>query len=336
MSQAWQTKLNLQHPVIQAGMGGGLSGTRLATAVSLAGGLGTLGLMPPKLFQQALHETREACGDKPFAANLLMPFVRRAHVEACINERVAVVTMFYGFDRTLVRQLQAAGIAVWHQIGDTTQAQQALDDGVDGLIVQGEEAGGHLASKSGTPLAQLLPAVRKLSGDRCPLIAAGGIHDAASAHKARELGADAVAAGTRFLLTPESEAHPAYQQRLFDAQETLRTELFGLAWPAPHRVVANAATARWCSHDANGPRWAQTLNKLMIPSRRLLPMDAVLHLVKLQRVGLPLYSPAGLTRDMDPRFLDVTPLYAGRCVHDITQLRSTTDVVAELAAGFGS
>ncbi|MGH8504786.1 MAG: NAD(P)H-dependent flavin oxidoreductase [Stenotrophobium sp.] len=336
MTQSWQTKLNLQHPVVQAGMGGGLSGARLTAAVSLVGGMGTLGLMPPAPFHQALHETRQRCGDKPFAANLLMPFVRHAHVEACIAERVAVVTMFYGFDRALVQQLQSAGIAVWHQIGDIAQAQQALDDGVDGLIVQGEEAGGHLASRNGTPLAALLPAVRKLTGDRCPLIAAGGIHDAVTAHKARALGADAVAAGTRFLLTPESEAHPAYQQRLLEAQETLRTELFGLAWPAPHRVVGNAATARWCQRNTNGPRWAQTLNRLMIPSRRLLPMDAVLHLVKLQRVGLPLYSPAGLTRDMDPRFLDVTPLYAGRCVREITQLRPAADVVAELAAGFGT
>ncbi|MGH8456774.1 MAG: nitronate monooxygenase, partial [Stenotrophobium sp.] len=256
MTADWQTKLNLQYPVVQAGMGGGLSGAELATAVSLAGGLGTVGLMPPVPFHQALRETRERCGGKPFAANLLMPFVRKAHVEACIAERAAVVTMFYGFDRDLVRYLQSAGIAVWHQVGDTVQAQRALDDGVDGLIVQGEEAGGHLASRSGAPLSTLLPALRKLGGNRCPLIPAGGIHDAASARKARELGADAVAAGTRFLLTPESEAHPAYQQRLLEAQDTLRTELFGLAWPALHRVVGNAATARWCKHDVNGPRWA--------------------------------------------------------------------------------
>jgi len=325
--------MGLRHPVVQAGMGGGLSGEALVAAVSEAGGLGTLGLGPPAEFRAGLKLLRERLGERPFAANLLLPFVRAAHVAACLEYRPAVVSLFYGYDAALVRRLHQAGIEVWHQVGDAAQARRALDDGADALIAQGEEAGGHLAGS--TPLRELLPALRPLAGRR-PLLAAGGIHDAATAGRARQLGADGVAAGTRFLLTPESNASDEYKARLLAANETVRTELFGLAWPAPHRVVPNAATARWCRGDARGPGWARALNALMVPSRRVLPMSAVVGLVAMQRLALPLYSPAAPVRGMASHRLEVAPLYAGTCVAQIDRLRPAAEVVAELARGFGA
>src|SRR3546814_1399004 len=134
MGSEWQQQLGLRHAVVQAGMGGGLSTSPLAGAVSAAGGLGTVGIMPPGEFAAELKRTRALAGDAPFAANLLMPFVRSAHVEACLRERPNVAVMFYGFDAALVRRLQHAGITVWHQVGTIEQAQRALTDGVDGLI----------------------------------------------------------------------------------------------------------------------------------------------------------------------------------------------------------
>jgi NAD(P)H-dependent flavin oxidoreductase YrpB (nitropropane dioxygenase family) len=333
MSQLWLRRIGLRQPVVQAGMGGGLSGAALVAAVSEAGGLGTLGLGPPAEFRAELKLLRERLGERPFAANLLLPFVRAAHVAACLEYRPAVVTLFYGYDAALVRRLRERGIQVWQQVGDAAQAQRALDDGADGLIAQGVEAGGHLAGD--TPLAELLPALRPLAGQR-PLLAAGGIHDAATASRARQLGADGVVAGTRFLLTPESNASDEYKARLLAAQETLRTELFGLAWPAPHRVVPNAATARWCGQDARGPAWARALNTLMVPSRRLLPMSAVVGLVGMQRLMLPLYSPAAPLRGMPAHRLEVAPLYAGTCVARIDRLLPAAEIVAELARGYGA
>lgn len=332
MHNQWRERIGLRHPVIQAGMGGGLSTAELAGAVSAAGGLGTLGLMPPDEFRAELRRLRDRCAGLPFAANLLLPFVRQAHVDACLEFRPAAVSLFYGFDAALVRRLRQAGIQIWHQVGDAAQASRALADGADGLIAQGEEAGGHLAGN--LPLAQVVAALHPLTGNR-PLFAAGGIHDAASAGRARRLGVDGVVAGTRFLLTPESNAHPDYQARLLGSAETLRTQLFGLAWPAPHRVIPNAATLRWCARHPDGPRWARIINALMVPGRRLLPMSAVIRIVALQRLGIPLYSPAAPTRAMAADRLEVAALYAGTCVAQISELLPAASVVSELAQGFG-
>lgn len=332
MRSQWSEQIGLRHPVIQAGMGGGLSTAELAGAVSAAGGLGTLGLSPPDEFRAELKLLNARCAGLPFAANLLMPFVRRAHVDACLEFRPAVVTLFYGFDAALVRRLREAGIKVWHQVGDAAQAVRALADGADGLIAQGEEAGGHLAGT--LPLAAVVAALQPLAGNR-PMFAAGGIHDGASAARAHRLGVDGVVAGTRFLLTPESHAHADYKVRLLAADRTLRTQLFGLAWPAPHRVIPNATTMRWCIANADGPRWTALFNACMVPSRRLLPMSAVIRIVAMQRLGIPLYSPAAPTREMSASRMDVAPLYAGECVGEIDEILPAAEVVIRLAQGFG-
>lgn len=332
MKLSWRERLRLEHPVIQAGMGGGISGAELAAAVSVAGGLGTVGMMPPKIFRNELKAVRERCHGRPFSANLLMPFVRQAHIEACLAELPSVISLFYGFDSTLVQRLKAAGIMVLHQVGTADQARRALECGADGLIVQGEEAGGHLAGTA--PLAQIFPIIRQIADPGLPVFGAGGVYNDDSARAVMRLGADGVVAGTRFLLTPESNAHSAYKTRLLEADETLRTCLFGLAWPASHRVVPNDATKRWCRLDTpDGPRWAMAVNMIAVTSRRILPMETVTKLVHLQRISIPLYSPAPVTRDMDSQYLNVTPLYAGRCVREIQQLRPAGEVVAELAKG---
>ena len=87
------------------------------------------------------------------------------------------------------------------------------------------------------------------------MLLAGGIANADDTRAALAAGADGVVAGTRFLLTHESRAHPEYQRRILAADKTFRTTLFGLGWPAPHRVVANAATRRWCHDDGTRAGW---------------------------------------------------------------------------------
>lgn len=332
MNSNWHDRIGLQYPVMQAGMGGGLSTAELTIAVGQAGGLGTIGLLPPQRFAEELHHAKRLCNTQPIAANLLMPFVRRAHVDACVEIKPAVTTLFYGYSRRVVAQLRSAGIFVFHQIGNPAQAQRALADGADGLIAQGSEAGGHLAGN--VLLSELLPAVREIAG-RHPVLAAGGIHDAETVHAAMTLGADGVVAGTRFLLTTESHAHPEYKTRLLGATRTLNTRLFGMGWPAPHRVATNAATMRWCSRRTEGPVWVQAVNTLSVPSRWLLSLNQAERLTGFQQLAVPLYLPNALIRTMDACLADVTPLYAGICVGQITKLCSAADAVRELAAGVG-
>ena len=199
-------RLGLQRPIVQAGMGGGLSGARLAAAVSNAGGLGTVGILPDaRSFEAELRRARELAPGRPLAANLLLPFARRAHAEACIAAGIDVVVLFCGSSPELVAQLRGAGIVVQQQVGTVDQARQALRDGVDGLIAQGIEAGGHLLGEQ--PTLTALGRMLDLAGER-PVLAAGGIHSAAGAAAALAAGAAAVVAGTRFLLTDESGAHP--------------------------------------------------------------------------------------------------------------------------------
>src|SRR3712207_3289891 len=110
-------RLGVEHPVFQAGMGGGISGAELAGAVSRAGGLGTVGILPPAVFAAELARARELAEGRPVSANLLLPFTKRGHVHACIEQRVAAVSLFFGFDRDAVAALRGAGIAVLHQVG---------------------------------------------------------------------------------------------------------------------------------------------------------------------------------------------------------------------------
>jgi len=332
---AWARHLGLRYPVVQAGMGGGCAGIALATAVSLAGGLGTLGIMAASEFRTALAETRRRCHGRPYAVNLLMPFTRAAHVEACLRERPAVVVRFYGFGADLVARLKQAGIAVWQQVGDVEQARRALADGVDALIAQGAEAGGHLAAGT-LRRDELLAALRQLPETfAVPILAAGGIHDAASARLAIAQGAAGVVAGTRFLLTPEADIHQAYKARLLEARQTVKTSLFSFGWVAPHRVVPNAAVERWTDPEADAPAWVLRVNRALKPGRRLLPLSLSARLVRMQRLRWPFYTPSPLTSQMPAAAVEVTPLYAGECIAAISSLRPAAELVEELASGCG-
>src|SRR5581483_8236754 len=110
-----------------------------AGSVSAAGALGTVGILPPDSMRKELSHARELAEAKPLAANLLVPFVRRAHVEACAGARVDAVVLHAGFSRQLVAQLQRVHAVVLQTVGTPAQARRALADGVDGLIVQGIE-----------------------------------------------------------------------------------------------------------------------------------------------------------------------------------------------------
>jgi len=312
-------RLGVELPVVQAGMGGGLSRHELAAAVSEAGGLGTIAVNGAATIRRELAAARALTG-RPLAVNLLLPFARRDWFAAAA-EADAVVT-FWGRPRRRVP-------GVWiHQCGSVAEARAAAAAGADAVIVQGIEAGGHV--RGTTPAHELLERTRAALPAGCPLLLAGGIAERADARRALEAGADAAVAGTRFLLSEESRAHPGYARRLVEAQDTILTELFGAGWPAPHRVVANAATERWLRGNRRGPLLNRALNRLFAPGTRYAPESLQARMIRAQRPGSRLLSPAGPTDDGPETLLDAGALYAGQTVARIVDVRPAAELVRDL------
>jgi nitronate monooxygenase len=320
-------RLRMDVPVAQAGMAGGLAGPDLAIAVAQAGGLGTLGLMPPEQLRKAIHEVRDGAPGRAVAVNLLAPFTRRRHVIVCAEAKVDVAVIAFGGDPAWVRYLQNAGVFVLVMVGTEDRAQRALNWGADGLIAQGWEAGGHLSGDE--PALTFLPKALQLADHR-PVFLAGGIATGDDTRRALAAGADAVVAGTRFLLTEESGAHPEYQRRILVATNTFPTTLFGFGWPAPHRVIANAATERWCHSDGQAKRLPQLLNARSGAVARLGDLKPET-IVRPQSPRLPLFSPAAPTKPMPASSVDRTALYAGESALRMTSVVSAQEAVAELA-----
>ena len=136
-------RLGLDVPVVQAGMGGGLSRAALAGAVSSAGGLGTIGILPAPLLRSEVEQARDIAGDRPVAVNLLMPYVSREHVDVCIATRTPVVTLFCGYDRELVQRLHGSGTFVmqWPAPPSTAQQPVQLLPLPDGRVLAADRAG---------------------------------------------------------------------------------------------------------------------------------------------------------------------------------------------------
>lgn len=307
-------------------MGGGLAGPELAAAVAAAGGLGTLGLLPPAQLREAIHQVRAAAPDRPVAVNLLMPFVRRGHVEVCVQTRIDVVVIAFGTDRAMVRWLSEQGAFVFVMVGSEEQARRAFVCGANGLIAQGCEAGGHIAGT--TPALTLLPRALEVARGR-PVLLAGGIAAAEDTGAALAAGAAGVVAGTRFLLTHEARAHPEYQRRIINADRTFRTTLFAMGWPAPHRVVANAATRRWCHDDGRTKLVPALINSVSRVFARL-PDRALMPVTRRQRPALPMFSPIAPTIGMPDSVVDSTALYAGDSVLKMTSVISAAQAVTDL------
>lgn len=306
-------------PVVQAGMGGGLSGHQLAAAVSEAGGLGTIACLGAERIAAELEAARALTGH-PLAVNILLPFARRDWFEAAAQADVVVT--FWGAPRRRVP-------GTWvHQCGSPAEARAARAAGADAVIVQGVEAGGHV--RGITPALELLERVRSELPPGFPVLVAGGIAERSDVSTALDAGAAAAVAGTRFLLSDESRAHAGYKRRLLAAEETLLTELFGAGWPAPHRVVANAATDRWLGADPRGPALNRSLHRILAPGARFVPAALQQRAAHSQRPGSRLLGPAAPLAGGPENLLDAGALYAGETVARIRSLRPAGELVAAL------
>ncbi len=212
------TKLfSIAYPIVQAGMIW-CSGWRLASAVSNAGGLGLIGAgsMYPEVLKEHIQKC-QAATVKPFGVNvpLLYPNIQE-HMKVIIDSDVKIVFTSAGNPATWTKILKEHGIIVVHVVSNTKFAKKSQDAGVDAIVAEGFEAGGHNGREETTTLC-LIPLVREAVD--LPLIAAGGIASGAAMHAVMSLGADGVQVGSRFVACEESSAHPNFKSRIVNAPE---------------------------------------------------------------------------------------------------------------------
>lgn len=241
-------RLNIKLPIWSAGMGLGIAGAALSSAVSDAGGLGVLGVggMQPAPTRALIAGMRRLTS-RAFGVNIIIPMMPDGQIESCFDENVPLMVLFWGDPSPYINDAHKRGILVVSQCGDTEGAVRAADAGVDGVIVQGIEAGGHVMATR--PLAEVVAETVKELGS-LPVIASGGIATGADIAGALRLDAGAVSMGTRFLATSEAMVLDGYKERLVAAksEDTVLTELFDAGWPdAAHRVIRNRAYNDWAA-----------------------------------------------------------------------------------------
>ncbi|MCX6305049.1 MAG: nitronate monooxygenase [Bacteroidetes bacterium] len=212
------TKLfHIEFPVIQAGMIW-CSGWRLAAAVSNAGGLGLLGAgsMTPEVLEEQIRKCKAAT-DKPFGVNIPLLFSQAGkQFDVIIRQGVTIVFTSAGNPATWTPLLKSHGIVVVHVVANVKSALKCEQSGVDAIVAEGFEAGGHNGREETTTFT-LIPLVRKAT--TLPLIAAGGIATGRGMLAAMALGADGVQVGSRFIASEESSAHPAFKQKILEAAD---------------------------------------------------------------------------------------------------------------------
>lgn len=239
---------NIKYPIIQGGMIW-CSGWELASAVSNAGGLGIIGSgsMYPEILREHIEKCKAAT-DKPFAVNLPMLYSDiDKHVESIIKYKVPIVFTSAGNPKTWTKHLQDHGIKVVHVVSSVKFAKKAAEAGVDAIVAEGFEAGGHNGRDETTTLA-LIPMVAKELD--IPVIAAGGIGTGNAMLAAMILGAEGVQMGSRFVASEESSAHQLFKNAVVNAKEG--DSMLTLKEITPVRLIKNDFYNRVATVYQNG------------------------------------------------------------------------------------
>jgi NAD(P)H-dependent flavin oxidoreductase YrpB (nitropropane dioxygenase family) len=317
MKTALCERVGIDLPIIQAPMGGAV-GPTLAAAVSNAGGLGMLVLWRVDIdaVRRQIREMR-ALTSRPFGVNLNLEFPQEERLAVCVDERVPVISFFWRDPSSMVPRAKVGGAIVMHTVGSAAAAKQAVSCGVDIIIAQGWEAGGHVRGMVAT--MPLVPAVVDAVSPT-PVIAAGGIADGRGLAAALSLGAAGAWIGTRFLASREATIHPRYRELLLQANENdtvFMDDLFDIRWPnAPHRTLRNRTVEAWeaAGRPPTGKRPGE--GEVIGTSQSMGPI------VRYQS-----YTP-GVDAEGD---IDAMSLWAGQSVGLVSKLQSAGDIVREIA-----
>lgn len=313
--------LGIEYPIFSAGMGVNIAGPALTAAVSNAGGCGVLGAggLPGEMTAVVIRDLRQRTS-RTFGVNLLLPLLEDGQVEACLEARVPFIVFFWGEVAPYVADAHARGVKVFVQVGSVEEAADMAAAGVDAIIAQGNEAGGHV--KSRTALSTIVPAVVKAVAP-VPVIASGGIATGDGIAAALALGAQGVSLGTRFLCTTESQVAPAYKQRVVEAraEDTVYTRLHDVGWEnAEHRVLRSRTYREW---EAAGS----------LPSGRRPGEGTQVAVAHLGEVTVPLpkytvFPPVeGFVGDIED-----AALYAGESCRLVNDVKPAALVMEELVA----
>ena len=302
-------------PIVQAPIGG-LARPALASAVSNAGALGMLSLTwsDSEAVEQAITETMSLT-DRPFGVNLILEWPQEARLRQVLGLGVSVVSLFWGDPAPYVPIVHEAGGIVLHSVGSADEARRAVDAGVDVVVAQGWEAGGHV--RGSVAALPLVPAVIDAVAPT-PVIAAGGIGDGRGLAAVLALGASAGWLGSRFVLAAETHAHPIYRERMLAADETstVHSLAFDGAWPdAPHRTLRNSTIDAWeaagrpaTDRPGEGDTIAVVDDEPILRYSSTSPHD-------------------GIVGDAEP-----LSLWAGQSVGLIHEVRPAAEIVATIAA----
>jgi nitronate monooxygenase len=306
--------LGIDLPIIEAPLS---ADPRLPAAVSNAGGLGSLGLSWSDDAGAVVRDTATLT-DRPFSGNFVLTSDQHHRVDQALSAGLGSVSFILGDSESYVDLVHDAGALVMQTVGSAEEARRAVAWGVDVIIAQGWEAGGHLGS--GVATLPLVPAVVDAVAP-VPVIAAGGIGDTRGVAAVLALGAQAALLGTRFLLADEMPIHAEYRHRLIAATETdaeWYPDLYNVGWPdSPHRALHNSTAEMWATAGrpplASRPRAGEVI-------AHFASGDPILR-----------YSPAppmvGTTGE-----IEALSLWAGQSIALVNRSQPAAAIVAELVS----
>jgi len=306
--------LGIEQPIVLAPM---VAVPRLAAAVSNAGALGMVTLTWSADIGAVVRETA-ALTARPFAGNFVLTSDHHQHLDQALEAGLRIVSFMWGDPSSYITAVHDAGGIVLHTVGSAEEARRAVASGVDVVVAQGWEAGGHVRGTVAT--LPLVPAVVD-AVTPVPVIAAGGIGDARGVAAVFALGAQAAWLGTRFLLAEEMPIHEDYRRRLIAAAETdaqWYPNLYDVGWPdSPHRALRNSTAKAWeaagCPPDDQRPGAG----------------DVIAHFASGEAIVR--YEPAppmvGTTGD-----IEALSMWAGQGVALARGSQSAADIVAELTS----
>ena len=297
---------------------GPAAGPRLAAAVSNAGALGMVSLTWAPDVADVIRQTA-ALTTRPFGGNLVLERDRHRRLDQALEAGLRIVSLTWGDPAPYVAQVHEADALLLHTVGSAEEARRAVAAGVDVIVAQGWEAGGHVLGSVAT--LPLVPAVVDAVAP-VPVIAAGGIGDARGVAAVLALGAQAAWLGTRFLLAEEAPVHEDYRRRLIGAAETdaqWYADLFGVGWPdAPHRALRNSTAEAWEAAGRPGPGQRPGEGEEIARQAQGRPIVRYSSVLALE----------GTTGD-----IEALSLWAGQSVALARRSQPAAEIVAELTAG---